>query len=224
MDIGDIFQLLFLGFLLFSVFGGLFSRGGNKEEAPGPRDISQSGGEPPRPRPRQAPPRPAQERQMPTTATEWWEELTGQRQATPPPVPQPSQRPVPAAHEQRWETETLDRPTRHKKEVRERYGVPGTRSYDDALEGDRGAHLEARAAEARRRYGTEDDRSALLERDITMDRDPESRPRRQAAPAARGRRSDAAILRDWLSDPDTLGRAFIVKEVIGEPLSLRKEQ
>lgn len=197
MDIGDIFSLIFIAFLLISMFGGLFARdrGGEDERrgAPGPRDIAQSGGQD-RPRPQ----RPPQERQMPTTATEWWEELTGQRQAP----------------ERRAEQPT-SRPNRQPQPVA---------AHDDAIEGDRGARLEARLEDARQRYGTEDEQSELLERDITMDVDPERRPRQQPVAQRRGRRSDATFLRGWLKDPDTLGRAFIVKEVIDAPLSLRDER
>jgi hypothetical protein len=58
-----------------------------------------------------------------------------------------------------------------------------------------------------------------------MDREPEQHVRPRRAPGAAARRRHPAtggdVLRGSLKDPETLERAFIVKEVLDRPLSLR---
>ena len=205
MDIGDIIRLLFFAFIFLSFFGGLFGRrSGDEEEQqpqrrlPRPTDIFESGGESPRPR------------------------------------PVAMQRPAPAMHEQEWEEETFAAPEQHKEEVRQRYQRQNTWTYDDAVETDRAAGLESRLEEAQRRYGTRSDRGAiaaseraLLEQDVTMDTDPERRSRRSSSGQLmrrRRRRTGGDVLHRSLTNPDTLERAFIVKEVLDKPLGMRPER
>ncbi len=73
----------------------------------------------------------------------------------------------------------------------------------------------------------------LLERDITdiptiaEELDPERRPRRQRQQEQQRRRryvEGGDVLRHSLKDPATLERAFIVKEVLDRPLSLRDDR
>ena len=197
MDIGDLVRLIFLAFIFLSFFGGLFGRksGEERKRAPRPRDISQSGGEPPMPRP------------QPQTVTF--------------PAPEP------AAHEQRWEAETLAHPERHVEEVRERYGTQRVETYDDAIEAG-GAARRARLEQARRRYGHGRERDEILEQDIRMDVTPEHVRRQRRRPAVSTRRHHPAtggdVLRRSLKDPDTLERSFIVKEVLDIPVGMRESR
>lgn len=135
--------------------------------------------------------------------------------------------PEPAAHEQRWEAETLEHPERHVEETRERYGTPRIETYDDAIEAG-GAARRARLEEARRRYGHGRERSEILEQDIRMDVTPEHARRQRQQRAAAARRHHPAtggdVLRRSLKDPDTLERAFIVKEVLDIPVGMREQR
>lgn len=203
MDTGDIISLVFFGFLLLSLLGGMFGRKAEEEERPPrPTELSQSGG----------------------------------AEGTLPPVPQrPASRPpVAASHEQRWEEGTQAFPTLHQEEVRERYRKRDTPTYDDVIE----AGDVTRIDEPRRRSGDDIGQQAprppvrpIAEQDLTdmpppMDLDPERRVRSVRSKLAAARRKHPAtggdILRRTLKDPETLERAYIIKEVLDIPVGMRK--
>lgn len=218
MDMGDIIRLIFLAFIFLSFFGGLFGRNREGQEqqgnAPRPTDVFESGGQD-RPRPqRQAqsqPQRPPQERQMPTTATQWWEELTGNR-AQPEPRRQPQSQPQRREPERQVATrdDAISRGeaerAEHQRQRRERATVAGSQSV---REGER----------------------QMLEQDITdMPEAMELYPRRRrdreigATAQRRPRRTGGDVLRRSMRKPETLERAFILKEVLDEPLALRERR
>lgn len=112
------------------------------------------------------------------------------------------------------------------------------------------SRTEARREELRERFGGElqgrsreprppverdirDTEREMVERDITdiptiaEELDPERRPRRQLQQEVLRRRryvEGGDVLRRSLKDPATLERAFIVKEVLDRPLSLREDR
>lgn len=115
----------------------------------------------------------------------------------------------------------VSRTEARREELRERYsGQPGAQ----------------RRQERAREPLEQDVRNAeqqLLERDITdiptiaEELDPERRPRRQRQQEQQRRRryvEGGDVLRHSLKDPATLERAFIVKEVLDRPLSLRENR
>ncbi len=220
MDMGDIIRLIFLAFIFLSFFGGLFGRNREGQEqqgrAPRPTDVSESGWQDrprpqrqPQPQSQSQPQRPPQERQMPTTATQWWEELTGNRtQPEPRPQPQPQRRePDRQVATQddsisRGEAERAE----HQRQRRERVTAAGKASI--------------RAGERQ-----------MLEQDITDMPEPmELYPRRRrdreigATAQRRRRRTGGDVLRRSMRNPETLERAFILKEVLDEPLALRERR
>lgn len=203
MDTGDIISLVFFGFLLLSLLGGLLGKQAEEEERPPrPTDLSQSGG----------PERPV------------------------PPVPQqPAARPpVVVSPEQRREEGTFAFPAQHQEEVRKRYAPRNTSTYDDVIE----AGDVTRIDEPRRRSGDDTRKQAprppvrpIAEQDLTdmppaMDLDPERRVRPVRSKLAAARRKHPAtggdVLRHTLKDPETLERAFIIKEVLDIPVGMRK--
>lgn len=215
MDIGDIIRLIFLAFIFLSLFGGLLGRSRESEEEqrrlPRPTDVFESGGQG---RPQQQAQRPPQERQMPTTASEWWEELTGGQRSQPEPRPQPRPQPQPRQPEQQVAT------------------------YDHAIE--RGEVDRVERQQRRRERETANGRQSavrasereLLEQDIThmpspMDRQPRRQRRDREIGAdtpRRRRRTGGDVLRRSFSQPETLERAFILKEVLDDPLALREKR
>jgi hypothetical protein len=218
MDMGDIVRLLFLAFIFLSFFGGLFGRNREGQEqqgrAPRPTDVFESGGQD-RPRPQRQPQspaqpqRPPQERQMPTTATQWWEELTGNRtQPEPRPQPQPQRREPERQVATRDDSVSRGEAQRveHQRQRREQATVAGRQSV---REGER----------------------QMLEQDITDMPEPmELYPRRRrdreigATAQRRSRRTGGDVLRRSMRKPETLERAFILKEVLDEPLALRERR
>jgi hypothetical protein len=221
MDMGDIIRLVFLALIFLSFFGGLFGRNREGEEqqargAPRPTDVFESGGQDrprpqrqPQPQPQSQPQRPPQERQMPTTATQWWEELTGNR-TQPEPRSQPQPRELERQVANRGDSISRGEAQRaeHQRQRRER--VTTTAAGQQSIrEGER----------------------QMLEQDITDMPEPmELHPRRRrdreigATAQARRRRTGGDVLRRSMRKPDTLERAFILKEVLDEPLALRERR
>ncbi|HEV2128099.1 MAG TPA: hypothetical protein VGR22_05710 [Thermomicrobiales bacterium] len=220
MDVGDIISLLFVAFLILSLLGGLFAGSQESEEGqrrvPRPTDIFESGG-PQRPQQSSQPQRAPQERQMPTTATEWWQELTAQRSGTES-GPQPRPQPQPQA------------PSRPEPRQPERQVA----TYDDAIE--RGEVDRAERQQRRRERETaaagqsvrtteqETLRNEITDRRSPIDAEPRRRRDREiGAVTARRHRAGGDILRRSLKEPETLERAFIVKEVLDVPIALREK-
>lgn len=197
MDLGDIIRLIFFGLLFFSFFGRGFLRRGNSSEqqTPRPTDISQSGGEPPRPRP--APMVTQRPMSVPAAHEQQWE---GGTFANP-------ERHREEVRERYGKTnvETYDAA----REVEEREQAAARRAEkqrtdaflarEDALESGPSA-------------------GSQVTGDITR-----RRPRRVVARTQRRHPATGGeVLRGSLKDADTLERAFIVKEVLDVPLGLRK--
>lgn len=146
-----------------------------------------------------------------------------------------------ASHEQRWEDEALAHPERHQEEVRERYGnlSSSTRGDGDrAGESSSDSQNEQLREALKERYGDKismrNIRSAheqARERYATSAApSPDAGDRNQGTSASRSprqrhrNRDGGDVLRGWLTNPDTLGRAFIVKEVLDRPLSMRDDR
>ena len=203
MDTGDIISLVFFGFLLLSLLGGLLGKQAEEEERPPrPTELSQSGG----------------------------------AEGTLPPVPQRPAVPPPVvvSQEQRRAEGTFAFPEQHQEEVRKRYVPRDTSTYDDAIE----AGDVTRIDESRRRSGDDTRKQAprprvraIAEFDLTdmppaMDLDPERRVRPARSKIIASRRKHPAtggdVLRRTLKDPETLERAYIIKEVLDIPVGLRK--
>ena len=198
MDLGDIIRLIFFGIIFLSFFGGFFGRKSDEEKKPAPRptDIFESGGQ-----------QPVRTQPVLTQTAE------------------------PIAEEVSWE----DAPRGRQTSRPEAYESP---AYGDAFGSGNGSQAEQRRQPPAPRAGSEvkrrDVRTAereLLEQDLTdlppaMDLNPEQRSRQgpTVVPVRRRRRQDAEILRGWLRDPDTLGRAFIVKEVLDKPVGMRDQR
>jgi hypothetical protein len=138
-----------------------------------------------------------------------------------PPRPRPVVIAEPAGPMTVFTGEGVPRTEARREELRERYsGQPGA----------------PRRQERAREPLEQDVRNAeqqLLERDITdiptiaEELDPERRPRRQRQQEVQRRRryvEGGDVLRHSLKDPATLERAFIVKEVLDRPLSLRDDR
>jgi hypothetical protein len=200
MDYGDIIRLIVFGFIFLSFFSGLF--GGKKKDEEG---------------------KPKQQKPKPVRPTEL-SESGGPARSRPVVMAEP------AGSIEVYTGEGVSRTEARREELRERFG----------------GELAERRREQRRREPLERDvhnaeqvllerdvrnaEQALLERDLTdvatiaEELDPERRPRRQPQPQAQRRRryvEGGDVLRRSLKDPATLERAFIVKEVLDRPLSLR---
>lgn len=214
MDIGDIIQWIFWGFIFLSIFGGFFGRK-DKQDSENkrrtrPTELSQSGGAD-RERPQQR--------------------------------PQQAQAQRAASHEEQWEQGTLAHPEQHTEETRERYGTSTTFTYDDAIESGE-TRTDARREELRERFGHKLDQGdirsterGMREQDLTdMPRAENLYPERRRASTQitpmtskrttrrRQKRDGGDVLRQWLRDPDTLGRAFIIKEVLDPPVGVRDDR
>lgn len=203
MDIGDIVRLIFFAFIFLSFFGGLFGRkSGNEEEQPKrrprPTDIHESGGEPAAPRPVSTTERTLQG--MPERLRETF-------------FPAPPEIHTGPRPQSRETATTAEASSGEQPRPEARRPAPPT---DDI------ALTDVRRAER-----------TLLERDLTdmpspMDLDAENRPRRgesrQVMRMRRQRKTGGDVLRDSLRNPDTLERAFILKEVLDKPLALREQR
>ena len=213
MDYGDLIRLIIFGFIFLSFFSGLFGGKKNDKKQPKkpkpkpvrPTELSESGGSP---------------------------------------------RPVvigdPAGPMTVYTGEGVSRTEARREELRERFGGEPegrSRAPRDRL----GGELIGRSRDPREMLERDfrdtdrpplerdvrDTEGKLLERDITdmptiaEDLDPENRPRRHRQQEQQRRRryvEGGDVLRHSLKDPATLERAFIVKEVLDRPLSLRGDR
>jgi hypothetical protein len=193
MDYGDIIRLIIFGFIFLSFFSGLF--GGKKDDEKTPKQQ----------------PKPAQQRPRPVRPTELSESGGPAR-------PRPVVMAEPAGPVEVYTGEGMSRTEARREELHERFG----------------GELKSRRRDQRPREPLErdirDTERTLVEQDITdmptiaEELDPERRPRRQRqleAPRRQRYVEGGDILRHSLKDPATLERAFIVKEVLDRPLSLR---
>ncbi len=143
-----------------------------------------------------------------------------------PPTPEPVAMEV-------YTGEGTSRTEERRAELRERFGDKLERRQpleQDVTEGDVveavTATRQPRAAEVRGRHIHR--RDEFLEQDVRMDLTPEHprAPLRQRATVARRHHpaTGGAVLRRSLRDPDTLERAFIIKEVLDKPVGMRQER
>lgn len=193
MELGDILSLVFVGIILLSFLSRFVGEQDAEEGEPvRPTDLSQSGGNEPRPM------------------------VAESREAT-------------------FEDEATVPSRRQREESRGRYEVS---TYDDPIEAGDVTRSDARREERPERMGdTKRRRNSSLAREetlergpsagslVTQDGDPGRRARRPQQAAARRRHpaTGGDVLRRSLKDPDTLERAFIIKEVLDFPVGMRRE-
>ncbi len=192
MELGDILSLVFVGIILLSFLSRFVGERDTDEGEPvRPTEMSQSGGNEPRPM------------------------VAESREAT-------------------FEDEATVPSQRQREEYRGRYEVS---TYDDPIEARDMTRSDARREERPKRAGdTMRRRNSSLAREealergpsagslVTQDGDPGRRARRPQQTVVRRQHpaTGGDVLRRSLKDPDTLERAFIIKEVLDSPLGLRQ--
>lgn len=195
MEIGDIISIVIFGIIALSFFSGVLDRRESKEERPArPTELSQSGG-----LDRQPQVEPSGETDLSEELAEERRTIRAERQE------RRAQRSPTVTYEDPVEAGDLTRSERRREDVRER---------------------------SRQRAAQQDDR---LVREEIRERGPSleglvteegGRRRPRPRPVAARRRHPATggdVLRRSLKDPDTLERAFIIKEVLDLPVGLRPD-